>query len=417
MLDNDPTPEQIAELEQRCRTANIPFREEQPPDSERYWIIDLPNGRQTRPLEVGDLDEAFTEILGIPFEEYTYLGPYEAVVHYATGTIEALVSARLSSFSTISARLGQPRKPLDEPISPIHLDGSTIRADLSLTLSEPTPVLVALTNARRARPFALTIQGLRVSQHDDALRVLQAVSDALLFQIDLATNILPSLVRWRRDLPGPRFGRLAWDPVQLQFPSTEFDDAPMSLYRYACSASGMPLLQFLAYYQAIEYYFPVHSEADARRRVRAVLKDPLFRTERDSDLARILVLARGRGTGFGDERSQLKATLLECVDSASLRAFITERPEREAALAAKVKGLTDVKIPLANPAADIRDEVAERVYDIRCRIVHTKSSRPGSETEVLLPFSDGVSAMGHDLALVRYLAQRVLVASATRLAL
>jgi hypothetical protein len=35
----------------------------------------------------------------------------------------------------------------------------------------------------------------------------------------------------------------------FQYPRIEFDEAPISLYWYARSAAGMPLLQFLAFYQ------------------------------------------------------------------------------------------------------------------------------------------------------------------------
>jgi hypothetical protein len=38
----------------------------------------------------------------------------------------------------------------------------------------------------------------------------------------------------------------------------------------------MPLLQFLAFYQVIEFYFPTYSQAEAHRKLKAILKDPPF---------------------------------------------------------------------------------------------------------------------------------------------
>ena len=58
----------------------------------------------------------------------------------------------------------------------------------------------------------------------------------------------------------------------------------MSLYWYGTSARGMPLLQFLAFYQCIEFYFPTYIQAEARRQVRNALKDRTFRVERDADI-------------------------------------------------------------------------------------------------------------------------------------
>ena len=49
----------------------------------------------------------------------------------------------------------------------------------------------------------------------------------------------------------------------LQYPKTEFNDSASSLYWYGPGASGMPLLQFLAFYQVLEFYFPIYSKAEA----------------------------------------------------------------------------------------------------------------------------------------------------------
>src|SRR5690349_6512804 len=107
---------------------------------------------------------------------------------------------------------------------------------------------------------------------------------------------------------------------ELQYPKTEFDDEPLSLYWYARSAFGIPLLQFLAFYQVVEFYFPIYSQAEARRRARAILKEPTFRPDRDADVGRLLSsLHLSRAGTYGDERSQLRATLNECVQPDALR--------------------------------------------------------------------------------------------------
>jgi hypothetical protein len=67
----------------------------------------------------------------------------------------------------------------------------------------------------------------------------------------------------------------------------------------------VPLLQFLAYYQVIEFYFPVYSEHEARRRRRYVLKDPVFDPQSDAALGRLLATIDLRRTGgYGSERDQ-----------------------------------------------------------------------------------------------------------------
>ena len=179
----------------------------------------------------------------------------------------------------------------------------------------------------------------------------------------------------------------------------------------------MPLLQFLAYYQTIEYYFPTYSQAEARRKIRNILKSPAFRSERDSDVALILLAARMSGSGFGDERSQLRATINECLEPGALRAFLTESPEREKFFAAKTDKLTDQRIQTKNADADLRNAVADRIYDIRCKIVHTKGGGDEGAVALLLPFSKEAELLYADIELIQFVAREVLVSASSPLRL
>lgn len=196
----------------------------------------------------------------------------------------------------------------------------------------------------------------------------------------------------------------------------EYDGAPISLYWYAKSAVNMPLLQFLAYYQVIEFYFSAYYQAETRRKIRVILKDPTFRSDRDADLGKILSAIRvNRSGSYGDERSQLRATLNECIDATALRKFIESREDRKKFLSEKIKGLTDHKLPLGNVNEDLRNRVADRIYDIRCKIVHTKSDAIDSEVELLLPFSKQAGQLYHDIDVLEYLAQQVIISASTPL--
>jgi hypothetical protein len=177
----------------------------------------------------------------------------------------------------------------------------------------------------------------------------------------------------------------------------------------------MPLLQFLAFYQVIEFYFPTYSKAEAQRKLKAILKDPTFRGERDADVGKLLsAIYISRGGAFGDERSQLRATLTECVDPVALREFLESNKDRKQFYLTKGAGQSYHKIPLANPAADLRNEIAERVYDIRCKIVHTKDDSRDGEMKQLLPFSPEAQQLLIDIELIQYIAQQVLIAGSTR---
>ena len=124
----------------------------------------------------------------------------------------------------------------------------------------------------------------------------------------------------------------------------------------------------------------------------------------------------GGYSGFGDERTQLRATLQECLDPDELRSFLENDVERKEFLSAQTKSLTSMRIPINKPRADLRNEVADRIYDIRCKIVHTKGGGEG-ELELLLPFSKEAELLYYDIELIQYVARQVLIAASTPLRL
>ncbi|MGY4499189.1 hypothetical protein ACVWYH_003120 [Bradyrhizobium sp. GM24.11] len=283
-----------------------------------------------------------------------------------------------------------------------------------LEISKPSSAFSQIV--RGAAPIArmtLKLTGVTVKTQDSARGVLNKISGSLFFQLDMLSGIPLSLERERRRTL-LRTRRIPRKIEEVQYPRVQYENAPLSLYWYGRSAEGMPLLQYLAFYQTIEFYFPVHSRSEAQRKLKVLLKDPTFRSDRDSDIARLLsAIHVSRGGAFGDERSQLRATLMECCDPEELRSFLESDPNRKEFFTSKKSQYH--KIPLANPSGDLRSDVAERVYEIRCKIVHTKTDSRDAAFELLLPFSAEAEQLSQDIELVRYLANKVLISSSTSL--
>src|SRR5260370_40743784 len=96
-------------------------------------------------------------------------------------------------------------------------------------------------------------------------------------QIDFRFDSPLTLGRGRfplRRLPRSR-GTLDED-TQLVYPLFSYERNPSSLYWHARSASSMPLLQFLAFYQCIDFFFPQYSRQETLARIKNVLKHPAF---------------------------------------------------------------------------------------------------------------------------------------------
>lgn len=402
----DPMSAEIGELKSRCSAANLDLRAGVVLQGETpSFRLGMKCARDVRWVYV-TADNNIKKLLGIEFEKYVFLSGFEAICCYSEKTIEAAV------------------RPLDTAFRPIITGTRQLFSGLHFVL-EPTqtgfPALeVSRASERfstlvrpRVWPRALTLKmsGCEVSNHDEALALLRKSTDSVFFQIDLLSGTALGLVRERRRaLRRPRK-----EPdlgSDLQYPRTEYDDAPITLYWYRRSAAGMPLLQFLAFYQVIEFYFSTYSRAEAQRKLRGILKDPTFRGDRDADIGRLLsAISVSRSGAYGDERSQLRATIMECIDQDSLREFLTCEPDRSEFYSGKAK--TYHKLPIANLSADLRSDVAERIYDIRCRIVHTKNDSHDGEIELLLPFTREAEQLSFDIELVQYLAQQVLIAAAT----
>jgi hypothetical protein len=254
--------------------------------------------------------------------------------------------------------------------------------------------------------LTLKLRGARASQHDQALAELRSYADSLFFQIDLMYGSTFILERERRLRFSPP--RRSPNPG-LAYPIAQYNDEAMSLYWYAKSAPDMPLLRFLAFYQSIEFYFPRYSQTEARKRVGTIIKHPTFRPHHDDDLDRLISAIRlARSGGLGSERSQLRAVVTECVSADEIRKYLTGFKEREEHFSGKGQKGSYVKIPISNKTADLRNDVADRIYDIRRKIVHTKSEH--SED-----FSEDADYLAHDIELVEFVARSVLISSSDAL--
>ena len=410
----------FALITRRCADSGVKVEEKALLDGLKCLIVSIPNGRNTRTVTLSSPRDA-DRLLDTQFEHYVALGDYQAICSYADGMIETAIRPldvrggmptgflwrRLFDYDPYSSRPGR------EELKPIELVSPGTASDAKITIGSMSRELQVLGDRRVPRQTApsLRISGLRVTQHDAAVEVLEKLSNTVLFELDLKMNIALGLVRDRGRLARTRRPTPDGQARELNFPSCEYPQQPMSLYWYARSATGMPLLQYLAYYQSLEFFFPIYSQTEAHRRVRNILKDPSFSPHRDTDINRLLsAIGPAYGRGFGGELSQLRATLQECIDPDELRRFLSEVPER-ADFCAKSKVVTEKRLPLANPAADLRNDVADRIYELRCKIVHTKAADSDMGVDLLLPFSREAESLDHDIDLIQFIARRVLIAS------
>ena len=409
------------EIQARCVAAGLKFE-----DAIRFdkpvLRVGLRCGRDLHWVYL-EKPEQIIRFSSIDFEKWVFLSDYQAICSYEKGLIEALfrfqapATDSMRHFRRVFAPEGSsPRVPWD--LSSIKLVLEPPPGRFPTVEISPVSESFRILNPDSFIGEALSIKlsSCEVTTHDKASALLSKLAGSIFFQIDLLSGTVLRLAhqprRRARKVQNPA-NNLASD---LQYPKTEFNDSASSLYWYGPGASGMPLLQFLAFYQVLEFYFPIYSKAEALRKLKGVLKDPTFRGDRDADISRLLAsIYISRSGAYGDERSQLRATLLECVDAEALRSFLESDTDRRDFFLAKGKPSPYQRLSLGNPSADLRTEVSDRIYEIRCRIVHTKSDAPGDIPALLLPFSQEADELVFDIELIRYVAQRVLIAASVNL--
>jgi hypothetical protein len=108
-------------------------------------------------------------------------------------------------------------------------------------------------------------------------------------------------------------------------------------------------------------------------------------------------------------------TLSACVQPAELVEFFGVEGRTEH-FAKRPFGKDVRSIRNLDAVPDLLDAVAERVYQLRCKIVHTKDGGGGGEIDLLLPNSREARQLGPDIDLVRLLAARVITAASAPLA-
>lgn len=177
----------------------------------------------------------------------------------------------------------------------------------------------------------------------------------------------------------------------------------------------MPLLQYLAFYQVLEYFMPRCSQRETIRKVRELLAGPMFSHESDSDIVHILETACPVRHSIRYERQQLRAVLKECLAPKAVRDFVAELRSRREYFEKLCHNIAPQRITVDSGDDDLIQQVVTRLHQIRCRIVHTKDIEEGGEVlPSLIPFSVDEHHLQFDIDLIQCIAQAVLVASSTR---
>lgn len=377
-----------------------------------YLLVQFPAGRGTHQIFVTQSNAA--ELLAIDFSQIEFFADFDGYIDRSTGIVKCSVSP--GYYRDLSDIPGASKIDPSIPTTPGDYKSErnwkyeVSREDLTIGLTQPS----ALDEALLRRAYAVFfLSGIDLSDIDLVCSQMELLSSSFFFDLDVNFDLPQTLSRKSNLLPVPS-PALARSP--LPFPVNEYPKEPASLYFYGRTSFGMPLVEFLAYYQCMEYFFPVYANREAATRLRMVLTDPRFRLSEDESVVRaisaVLPLASRRAT----ERELLRLVIRGISTAQVIRELIESNPAFTEHFCTKSQALSGAeRLNLADGAPDLRDQVADRIYQIRCRIVHTKFEGGEESIDLLLPTSREVRSLTPDLTMLRMLARQALIANSQSL--
>ena len=387
----------------------------------KLLYIEIPKKRKFNTLRIND--EAAEKILELApnFYKYKFVEGYEAIWSSEEGVLECEIDLANGGFSLL--RLLNPSSDKDENKSisiPPYKEG--VKIEISTASNMFALFTILRDQSRFVRPLRLLeriregcvtikISGIEIAHHEQILTIIRNICSSICFQIECKTE-LPIMLVFEKKLRTERKKSRNLENFELSSIKYTYDHEALSLYWYAQSAFGMPLLKYLALYQVVEFYYPIYSELDAQKKIKNILKDPNFSAQNDKEIAKVLnVVKFNTSSGvFGNELSQLKATVKECLIMTQLREWLIELQERkDYFLSPEAKKLSKFVINSEVEDEALLDQVVQRFYNIRCRIVHTKGAE--NDLDVLHPQSKELVKIDYDIELAKFIAQRVLISS------
>ena len=419
----EPYRTSLIQLISRCDKAGIEYELDTPFDKDTYPLsLYLPSGRDKRRVYTFNLKEA-QRLNQVEFEKYVFIQGYESICSYEYGSIEAYIKlfGRMRPWIIFRRLLNishdEIRKMKKEDLVFEVKQQTYNKTPIIITINQPTNTMLALAGRELDEGSGLTIKirGLKISNQQEATTTLQKLANSLFFQILNAIGIPIMLEPYRE--PGifprlPLVKRRANESLVV-FPKYQYDIDPLNLYWCATSAFEMPLLQFLAYYQVLEFYFPIYSRQEAQIEVANILKDPGFNPDHHLDIGKVISAVVSKTTrGFGDERAQLRATIRGCIQDKEVHELMDSNTIKEH-FKADFKKLSPLKVSIDNKDFDLREQLADRLYDIRCKIVHTKAEE--AEKGRILPFTKEESLLTVEVDIIEFIARKALIAGSKKL--
>ena len=259
----------------------------------------------------------------------------------------------------------------------------------------------------------LKIQNISIDTEEQARLFLEKVSNSLFFQIDVlqefTVTLAPRRISRTERSERRRILRRTSDQTKEIGLDYEYDKTPMSLYWFAQNNKESSIFAFFAFYQVLEYYYPIYSTLEAKSRIKNLIKDPHFSVDSEIYMIKLInAITTKNAESIGDEKDQLYNVLKGIVNGDDIIEYINNNEHLKDYYVSKESNkLSNEKLPI-NDSMNIIAKVAARIYDVRCRIVHNKASEIHKK---ILPVTKEEGYLRNEVYLIRFLARKAIIAN------
>ena len=264
----------------------------------------------------------------------------------------------------------------------------------------------------------IQVRGIDGQSIKEALESSTGIIESCLFNLSYINRI----ALWPAEIwPPSRRNRVLNKRNKMQrnlpLPKALYKADLVRFYQLAQSSDGFPVLQFIAYYQILEYFFVTVSDEKLYEQLFRHINDPKFNNNRQNyDRLIQEVLNHRQET---DEKQMLKNVLLKFMNIADLKDFIRqfdesyeqEKGEKRFNKKREIFGEM-VKLSPESPDDNFLGDIVQRVKVVRNALVH--SSDRYSRNERHIPFSESTEVVSEEIPLVRFLAEKVIIATAEK---
>ncbi|MFJ5991523.1 hypothetical protein [Lentzea sp. NPDC092896] len=254
-----------------------------------------------------------------------------------------------------------------------------------------------------------------IRDRDHAVALLDKVTRSTSYELDVSFSAGFELCErpvWPPDsydlVNEPKNERMSvHQPLTLTL--NEYSQDGLSYYWHARQSESIPVMEYLNYYQVLEYHFAQYALARTLEFARQKLKDPRFDPANSESLTRFVNAIGDQVKSKGTDFPGLLATLEHCIDVDQLADFIESDDDLRSHLTKKtIPGVPQV---VTAQRDQLVERMARRIHGIRNTLVHAKGENRNEGSFILVPGSAEMRHLVQEIKLARFAAQSVLIAS------